>query len=90
MIQLEIVTAFTEMFWAFAFLFLLCEFGEMVTKRFDEFNEQLFQCNWYSFPIEVQILYLKFSLYPQKPTYIRGYGGILCTRDNFKKVIPFN
>lgn len=89
-ILLEIVSAFTEMFWAFAFIFLLCDSGEMVTKQFDEFDEKLFQCDWYSFPIEIQRLYLNFNLISQHSTHIQGYGGVFCTRDNFKKVILIN
>lgn len=90
-IQLEIISSFTQMFWAFAFIFLLCYFGELITKQFNEFDEQLFQCDWYSYPIEMQILYSRFILYSQQPTYIQGYGGTFCTRDNFRKVwIPFD
>lgn len=38
----------------------------------------------------MQRLYLIFILNSQQPTHIRGYGGILCTRDNFKMVICFD
>lgn len=39
-----ILCGFAEMFWSFAFIFFYCEFGEMVTNQFYEFDDQLYQC----------------------------------------------
>lgn len=82
-----ILCAFAEMFWSFAFLFFFCEFGEMVTNQFDQFDDELPQCNWYRFSMEMQQLYLMFIINTQTPTNIRGFGNLLCTRAVFKTVL---
>lgn len=74
------------MFWSFGFILFYCEFGEMVTNRFDYFHSELCQCDWYLLSIEMQQLYLMFITNTQQSVNIRGFGHLLCTRDLFKKV----
>lgn len=81
-----VVAVVSEMFWSFAFILFFCEFGEMVTSKFDWYHEELCKCNWYLFPMEIQPLYLMFITNTQLPAHIRCFGNILCIRDSFKKV----
>lgn len=67
----------------------LSEFGGMVTKQFDAFDEQLCQSNWYLYPNGMQRLLLIFILDAQQPVLIRGYGTIVCTREFFEKASSF-
>lgn len=81
-----ILCGFAEMFWSFAFIFFYCEFGEMVTNQFYEFDDQLYQCGWYLLSMELKQSYLAFLSYTEQPANIRCFGNLLCTREVFKKV----
>lgn len=71
-------------------IFFICEFGEMVGHQFNLFDEELCQCNWYEFPIELQKVLMTFMSSIQRPAIFQGYGGTECTRDEFKKVLLAN
>lgn len=73
--------------WMFAFIFLICEFGERVIKQFEMFEEEFDRCNWYTLPSKLQRIYLMFLLDTHKPKTIQSYGRIVCSRETYKKVI---
>lgn len=64
----------------------ICEFGQMTTDQFVLFDEELCQCNWYAYPIELQKLLLVFTANSQRPAIFKGYANTECTRDAYKKV----
>lgn len=72
---------------SFCLIFFLCELGQKVTDQFAKFNTELYQSEWYLFPIGVQQMLATFMLDTQQPVFIRGSGNILCTREVFKKVL---
>ena len=74
------------MFWPFALICFVCECGEMLTTRFNELGDQLCQCNWYLFPVEMQRMFVIVVVDAQQPTIIRGFDNAPCARDTFKKV----
>lgn len=74
------------MAYSFGVIFVECEFGEMITYKFDTFNEELCESRWYLFSNEMQRMILIFISNTQQPVYIRGYGNIVCARDAFKQV----
>lgn len=59
----------------------------MVTIQFENFNNELDKCNWYTFPIEFQKMYIIVVQNAQKPVIIYGFGNIFCMRDAMKKVL---
>lgn len=73
-------------------IFSLCELGETVTNQYEKLSDELYQCDWYSFPIEMQQMFVTFMSCTQQPVFIHGYGDTLtqCTRETFKKVIKLN
>ena len=71
----------------FGYNFVICELGERVTDQFDQFGEELAQCEWNELPIEMQRMYLIFLSDTKHRLNIRSYGGIICTRETFKMVI---
>lgn len=75
-----------RMFWSFAIIWSVCEFGERVTQQFDALAQELFQFKWYLYPIEIQRMLLIFMAGVQQSALIRSYGGIPCTRESFGKV----
>ena len=75
------------LFWIFVLNFAICESGERITHQFDQFHIEIGRCEWNKLPIEMQRMYLIFLSDTQQPVNIRSYGGILCTRETFKKVI---
>lgn len=70
----------------FAATFLCCEFAQMVTKQFDEFDNELCQCDWYLLPMEIQRMLPIFMSCTQQPAIFHGYGQIEGSRDTFKTV----
>ena len=61
--------------------------GEMVTNQFDEFEEELSQCNWYMFSMKLQRIYMIVLVNAEQPTTVHGFGNIVCARESMKKVI---
>lgn len=84
---MEIMSPLTEMLWSFGMIAVFCEVSEKVIDEFDAFNEEIYGCNWYLLPKELQRMFLTFILSTQHPKIIRGFGDILCIRQTFKKVI---
>lgn len=78
------------MFWASFILFLICEFGEMITNEFEMFDNEFGQCNWYRFPIEIQRMFVTVTANTQQPEILQAFGNTPCTREIFKKVRTFN
>lgn len=85
--MIELNTCAIFMFWAFAFDSLICELGQRVTNRYEAYGDELCKCDWYSLPVKLQRLYLIFLLDTQQPKRIQSYGGIVCSRKTFKKVV---
>lgn len=77
---------FCLMFWSFAQIFLMCECGETLTSQFMGLNDAILQCDWYTFPIEVQQNLPIIIMGTRNPVVISGYGMILCTREAFHNV----
>lgn len=86
---MEVIFPFVMVNWSFLATFFLCECGERVMNQFDEFHDEIYQCNWYSFPIEIQKMLVIAMSISQQPAIIQGFGNLLCTRDTFKRVIFF-
>ena len=78
-----------KVFWSFIMIFFYCELGETVSDQFVEFDDELCQCNWYLYPMEIQKMLLIFMCEAQQLTLFRGYANIECTRDSFKNVSFF-
>lgn len=71
----------------FGILFIVCELCQRLTQKFDDFNDNLWECRWYLYPNRLQQMFLIFGANTQQSVNIRGYGNIMCTRETFKKVI---
>lgn len=77
---------FFELLWAFGMIAFFCEFSEQMITGFVKFNDEIYRCEWYVLPNQLQRMYLMFTLDTQQPKMIQGYGNISCTREAFKKV----
>lgn len=71
----------------FVTLFAACETGERVTHQFNQFDESFYQCDWHSFPLVLQRVYLIVLAGAQDPVIIQGYANTVCTREAFKNVM---
>lgn len=74
-------------FWSIVWIAFFCELGEMVTNHFKIFNDELWQCDWYSCPVEIQRMLIIVIANTKQPMIIRGYARALCTREALKDVI---
>lgn len=68
-------------------IYLVCILGQRMTDQFDEFNDELHQCNWFTFPMGMQKMYAIFVHNAQQQMGLQGYGNLLCSRDTMKRVI---
>lgn len=67
-------------------VFFLCELGQMVSDQYEFLNDEVSQCDWYSFPMEMQRFFMVFISFTQHPVLIQGFGNTRCVRDTFKNV----
>lgn len=63
-----------------------CECGERVINQFTEFDKLICECDWYTFPIELQRMLLTFMTSTQQPPIIHGFANAACTRESLKAV----
>lgn len=83
---IEIMAMSTVILWIIVFNLVICEAGQRMTDQFDQHHMEFAQCNWNNLLIEMRRMYLIFLSDTQQPENFQSYGGILCTRDTFKKV----
>lgn len=83
--QMELMRISILLFWSI--VFIACEFGEMVTERFEYFNEAIEQCNWYLFSLDVQRVFVIVLSNTQQSIFLKGFGNIALSRDTFKRVL---
>lgn len=67
-------------------MFCVCEFGQRVNGHFETFDNEVGQCRWYLFPLELQQMLVIATMNTQQPVMIQGFGNIPCTRESFKMV----
>lgn len=85
-----IIQQISYMFWSFGLIFILCNFGQKLTNQFDELNDALYMCDWYSFPLENQRMLPTILIATQQSVALKGFGNILCSRETSKSVSVFN
>lgn len=83
----EVITSLLVLFWGLFAVFFFCECGKIVSTQFTMFDHDLWQCNWYLFPIEMRRLLALVMSNTQNPATLFSYGNFECTRDTFKRVI---
>lgn len=76
----------TLVFWSFASMFLLCEYGQMVTTRFEDIDEAVYQSEWHSFPDKIQRILPTIINNTQQPVIISGFCDVEYTRETFDSV----
>lgn len=70
----------------FMWLFLFCFLGEMVTSRFRNVDDALYECVWYLYPMEIRKKFPIMILISQEPVSLRGFANFRCTHEAFNKV----
>lgn len=73
-------------YWSFSSLFLICEFGQMVTNHFDKLNDAVDECDYTLFPKEVQKVWPIVMLNIQQAFVLRTFESAACSRESFKRV----
>lgn len=84
--MVELSRTIILIFYSFFVIAVFCNCGEMVTNAFESFDEELRRCKWYLFPTDLKYMLVVAIANAQRPTTIRGYGDIQCTRNAFRKV----
>lgn len=84
--HIDLIRLFIILFWSIIFIFFICEFGEKTTDYFNQLNGALYECDWYTYPIEIQRMLPIILQATQNPIVLQGYGNVFCLRDTFKTV----
>lgn len=77
-----------EVCWTFAFVFVICEFGQKLSDGFNGIDDECGQFDWYLHSMEVQKLLPTLIIVTQKPISLKAFGSISGDRQSFKKVSP--
>lgn len=76
------------LFWLLALMYILCQFGQQLTDQFFHFEHTIYECQWYTFPVNTQKRYFTMIMSAsQKPVELKGYGNVRCSFETFKNVI---
>lgn len=86
---LELINLTLIMFWSFAVIFGVCEFGEKLSEAFGGIAYVYDQFTWYLFPYVIQHGLSTLIIFAQKPIELRVFGNISCGRITFKNVWKF-
>lgn len=84
---MEFIRPSILIFWSFFYIFLICDFGENVSHRFDSINYNIGQLKWTEFSIAMQSILPMMLMSTQRPVVIHGFGNVLLRRDVFSDVI---
>lgn len=76
-----LVILFAAAFYAFGFVFILCELCERISQGFNEINNIFNEYNYLTVPMEIRRL-----ICTQQPMEFKFFGSIACSRESFKKV----
>lgn len=82
----EICFTLLMTFWSYMAIFGFCVLGELVTNRFDLFNETLCKTNWHLLPIELKRMLVIFMAITQKSVILGSGKTVICRLEAFKKV----
>lgn len=77
------------MFWSFILVYVFCEKSEMIANQFKQFEEELCQCKWYLYSVQLKRIYIIVVANAQLPTTVHGFGNIVCARESMKRVILY-
>lgn len=81
-----LIVLLCEMTWSFAFVFVVCEFGQRVSNAFIDIDFEAGQLEWYLFSMEVQKILPTLMIVTQKCVGLDVFGNVQADRENFKKV----
>lgn len=84
--QFEIMILSMLIVWTFGLTLVTYEGGYRVANQFDQFGFVFGQCGWQKLPNKMRQMYLTFLWEIQQPKNIKGYGGIMITRETFERV----
>lgn len=82
----QLMSALVLLFWSFLVILLLCNFGEQVSSEFELIYNDVYDCDWYTFPIEIQRMVLLIMVSSEKPAVFQGFGNFLLKRETSKMV----
>lgn len=75
-----------QVFGAFFFLMVTCEFGGRITMTHDEIDTAILQSSWYRLPAEVQKILPTVIYIAQREVALHGIGSVICSRETFQRV----
>lgn len=75
-----------QVFGAFFFLLVTCEFGGRITMAHDEIDSAILRSSWYRLPTEVKSILPTVIYIAQKEVALHGIGSVVCSRESFQRV----
>lgn len=82
---LDLVKPMCSVFWSNAIIYLICEYGQMLTNYFDQLSNAFWECDWIAFPKDIQRIFLIIIHNAQQEVIIEIFDKASCSRETFKK-----
>lgn len=73
--------------WSFLAILVWCSLGERLIDEFYTIKDATYECQWYSYSIEVQRIIQLIIVDAQEPKILKGFGNISSSHETYKKVI---
>lgn len=83
---ISLLFALLSIYWSFVQMFIFCNFGENINDHFSRVDDTIYDCDWYTFPKEIQRMLPVVMISAQRPVTLTGFANFSCTRQAFKKV----
>lgn len=86
---MELIEPTTLVSWSFVLIYMACDFGEAITTQYTAIDYSICECDWYSFPLEIQKMLPMVMMSTQKAMIVQVFGKVACTRETFNRVNYF-
>lgn len=77
-----------ELFLILSTILLFCELCQRITDHFDNIHGEIYQCDWYEFPMNVKRILPTILNGTQYSFVLSGIGNTEYSCEAFKKVRP--
>lgn len=66
--------------------YIFCHIGDILTQSYEDVGTIAYNLDWHLYPLDAQKCILLMMKLSERKLYLKGFGGIGCTREIFKQV----
>lgn len=84
------MSLFALFFWSFALFLISCEIGERAINECNKIEYEIYEFDWYTFPIEIRKILPTLILVAQEKCVVKLFGSNAVCRNTFGCVSVIN